>query len=115
MNHDWCDTAWSYCNDKFTGDVSGSNDNKDYPAKFTLKTESKPASNAWKAKLLCDVSTPSFSGIKFYENVEVHTSEKSDLTLISKTVADLNDEANVGAHIEHNGTEFTKLRFQSVC
>jgi len=83
--------------------------------KFALKTESKPASNAWKAKLLYDVSTPSFSGVRFYENVEVHTSEKSDLKLISKTSVDWNDEAMVGAHVEHDGKDFTKMQFQSVC
>ena len=69
VNHDWADSEWSFCNDKFSGDVSGSNDDKDYPMKFALKTESKPASNAWKVKLLWDASTPDFSGARFHENV----------------------------------------------
>jgi len=115
VNHDWADSEWSFCNDKFTGDVSGSNDDKDYPMKFTLKTESKPASNAWKVKLIWDASTPDFSGARFHENVEVQTTEKSDWTLTSKTNVDYQNEYSVGAHVVHDTKDFTKMRFQTVC
>ena len=69
VDHDCCKTAWSFCNDKFTGDISGQNDDKDYPMNFAVKTESKPGKSEWKAKLLWDVATPDFSGARFFQNV----------------------------------------------
>ena len=88
VSHDSLNTAWSFCNDKFTADFSGKYDDKDYPMDFSLKTESKPAKSEWKAKLLWDVQTPDFSGARVFQNVSrpsvygkniIITSERADL------------------------------------
>jgi len=114
---DSCDTAWGFANDKFTADVSTSQDlgDGDYPMDFALKTEVKPAKSEWKAKLLWDVSTPDFSGARFFNNFELEHNSKKEWIIRNKTNADYQKEYSVGAQIEHDTKDFTKIRTQVVC
>jgi len=119
-NHDSCDSVWSFANDKFTADVHGKNDDKDYPMDFTFKSEFKPATksdapNEWKAKLLWDVSTPDFSGARFFQNFELEHNHNKEWIVRSKTNIDYQDQYSVGAHIEHDTKDFQKIRAQAVC
>lgn len=115
VSHDGLNSAWSFCNDKFTADLSGKYDDKDYPMDWAVKTESKPGKSEWKAKLLWDVSTPDFSGARFNQNVEVEHNSKKEWKVTSKTNVNYDGQYNVGAHVEHDTKDFQKIRVQSVC
>lgn len=82
---------------------------------FALKTEVKPAKSEWKAKLLWDVSTPDFSGARFFNNFELEHNSKKEWIIRNKTNADYQKEYSVGAQIEHDTKDFTKIRTQVVC
>jgi len=108
-------TTWGFANDKFTADFAGKYNDTDYPMDWAVKTENKPAKGEWKAKLLWDVSTPDFSDFKAYQNFEVESNSKKERKVTSKTSVDWQGDYSVGAHVEHDTNEFTKLRFQSTC
>lgn len=112
---DWT-SSWGFYNDKFTADLSGTPiDCKDYPQTVGLKSERKPKTNEWKLKLLYDVSTPDFSGVTFFENLEVEHNNKAEWIVRSKTNVQYETEYSVGAHVEHDTKDFTKIRGQAVC
>lgn len=86
--HESCSSDWSFCNDKFTLNVKGDPiDSKDYPSSTALNLECKPAKKEYKAKFLFDISTPDFSGIKFFENLEVEYNQKKEVIVKSKVNA----------------------------
>ena len=65
-----CNIETTLANDKMLLDVSGEPiDNKDFPMNLAMKTEVKPAANAWKARLLYDVHTQDMSGTTLWQNV----------------------------------------------
>merc|ERR1712156_314286 len=115
VSMDVCDTDMSFCNDKMTLDISGSPESKDYPMKAAVKTEIKQAKNDWKVKLLYDVSTPDMSGATFWQNFEVENNAQSQWLISSKTNVAYEDQYHVGVHVQHDCTDFKKIRAQMVC
>ena len=90
VSHDGMSSAWGFCNDKFTADLSGKYDDKDYPMDWAVKTETKPAKGEWKAKLLWDVQTPDISGAKVYQNVSIPIFFDKDIIINAKSSDGLN-------------------------
>jgi len=97
INHDCCNTSYTFTNDKIAADIKAEilNDNG-WKIDVGLAGERKEADKKYKITGTMDVKNKDLAGAKLCMNAAVEVNEKSAITVKPKINIEVADEFNVG-------------------